>query len=704
MATMKLFGIDVDILYVDSAALGTGDGSTPANALTSFPSVNSLNANTAYIVRRTNTHSVIAGSNSAGGNIAIMGMPKPEDDLYRLVPTEAKTAWDADIEERFIWEIPDGTTSSNSFNNSYVIIHRVDIQTVGDTNVNAGIDWRAFYFAGQNIRFTNNKMSMKGVDLMNYAATAANREMQGGLYFNGAHSIVQNCEFEFSGKRNNWTYANGYSNDGLIAMHNGRFNKISNCTFKCQSATAFRNGYFIFIGNSENWNLTVENLDMTAYYDIDGLSGSDQDESGILRAIYASSATVYEGVFRNIDWTFGGNTGSTNGWNDLGESGYVYKFDFEDFRGGVIEKITFDTESNWDSGIESNNLYGLSFRYVSAQNAVNVVSPPKLENWTFKSCIQRPTTMLYFDRTPDNVLLKNITAWTYGSSYAFETQSENSDGVSIDNADFKGRLRIPHSATRVNITNWEVSNINSPQILIDGAERNTKYGDIGTPSYDANALVVIQNATIPALQTTDMFSMSDNSQLLIENFNTTPVYNLRGMSTLMVNSEQGVTGNWRCATEDMLLKSVNVQRTGGSSYAIRGSATGPTYNPAWMGKLPFKGLVRTSAQVGAVGQRTMTLYGAYKGFITDPRPNNIFVTLDVPLGGTGTRRQVLDSRSLNMSWETDSSAWVGDSGLTVIKLVLPFDYERAEDVELRIGAYWNEPGSYFYIDPAPEFT
>ena len=705
MATMKLFGIDCAVLYVDSTAGGTNDGSTPVNALTTLPAVASLAANTAYIIRRGSNLTHTPGT-CANSNVAIMGMPKDIDDFYRLVPNEAKTAWDADIAERFVLDIPDANGVTTVFNGEYNAIHRADIQVIGDTNGSFGNSFCQFQFNGKNSRFTKNKYSMKGVDLMNYSATTAtvNREVIGNLEFLAPYSLIQDCEFEFSGRRNNPQYNYSYSTRGLVRIEQGNHSKFSDCTLKCGNASAFQNSYFITIGNTENWNLIIENIDMTTYVNIDDLGVGDEDESSVLFGLYCTSTAAYQAVIRNISWEFGGVLGIEKDWSQLGTPKFTYDFNFQDLRGAVIEDISFDTESNWDSNIGTNPFNGLSMVYLTgANNGAGIVSPPRLENWTFKSSVTNPTQMISFNTMPSNVLLKNVTAWTYGTEYAM-ISGINTDGVSIQNGNFKGRLQINHAASRAHITNWEVTTENSPQILISGDERNGKYNDPGAIGYDANSLVIIENVTLPPLQTTDMISMGDNSMLLIENFNTTPVYDLRGMSTLMVNSEQGVVGNWRCATEDMLLKSVNVQRTGGSAYAIRGNGTGPDYNPAYLGKFPFKGLVRTSGQVGALGSRTVTLYGAYKGYIADPRPENIFMEITVPLGGTGTKRKIVDTRSYGMSWETDASAWTGDSGLTIIKMVVPFEYERLEDVEIRIGSYWNEPGSYFYIDPTPIFS
>ena len=699
MATMKLFGIDCDVIYVDSNAAGSNDGSTPDNALTNLPQLSAMSSNKVYLVRRNNTHSVVSSSLTAS-RVAIMGMPKSTDDLYRVVPTEAKTAWDADPEERFIWIIPASTTATNELTGNYQCFHRIDVRVDGSTYVDEGNSWDAFRLSGNYIRITNIKHSMLGVDLLNYVPPQ--KVMVGNWEISGDYFLVDGFEHESCGRKQNSSYGRSNASSSYLKINQGQYGAVMNCSFKGQlcyanTQTTFYLGFWGHIPNC-----IIQNITMTSYVDTTGMTSTEAAGVSYPAGLYVYGSTT-ETVFRNIKYNFGGVTGvSTNFSRSLSTD--LFDFNSTDPRGTIVENINIDFESNWQAGLicpfSGSKLH--FYFYDESNISRGIARPPKIENITIKDNAVHPFNAIYVDYMPANVIMKNVTAWTYGSRYAYSSRDRN--GVTLENCDFKGRLSFCQSVTRANITNWEVTTINSPQLQMNSGDTSDNKNFKRNLAIDRSAgIVVIQNATLPALQTTDMFIIDDDSTLLIESFNTTPVYTLNSMGTIMVNSEQGVVGNWRYANEDMLLKSVNVQRVGGAAYAIRGNGTGPSYLPAWLGKYPFNGLVRNSAQIGSVGSRTLTLFAAYKGYVTYPMPENIFVEIDIPSGGTGTERRIVNTRNMGYTWESDTSSWTGDSGLTTIKLVIPFQYERAEDIQVRIGAYWNEPGSYFYIDPIPVF-
>ena len=97
---MILSNTSFNAIYVDPSAASAGDGSTPAQALNSLPdSASSIADATCFIVRRTAATSEVRlpqGENTSITAFALVGMPKPTDELYPLMPDEAKTAWGAD--------------------------------------------------------------------------------------------------------------------------------------------------------------------------------------------------------------------------------------------------------------------------------------------------------------------------------------------------------------------------------------------------------------------------------------------------------------------------------------------------------------------------------------------------------------------------------------------------------------------------------
>ena len=82
---MILSNTNFNAIYVDPSAASAGDGSTPAQALNSLPaSASSIADATCYIVRRTAATSearLPQGENSSITAFALVGMPKPTDEL-----------------------------------------------------------------------------------------------------------------------------------------------------------------------------------------------------------------------------------------------------------------------------------------------------------------------------------------------------------------------------------------------------------------------------------------------------------------------------------------------------------------------------------------------------------------------------------------------------------------------------------------------
>lgn len=93
---MIVDGIEFDVIYIDpDITITSGNGSTPSNALKTFPSA--LVDNTCYLIRRTDaTSAAFPMGSSAVSNVFLLGMPKSDDLYYSIIPDEAKTAWDSD--------------------------------------------------------------------------------------------------------------------------------------------------------------------------------------------------------------------------------------------------------------------------------------------------------------------------------------------------------------------------------------------------------------------------------------------------------------------------------------------------------------------------------------------------------------------------------------------------------------------------------
>ena len=126
---MRYSNVDFSVVYIDPSASTSGDGSTPATAMNTFPtSVSSFTDNTAYIIRRTAETSAAKlpnGSNSSLKNILFIGMPNTSDELYAIMPDAAKSAWGADSAEyaNIQFENASGSFQLSAIN--HFLLHRV---------------------------------------------------------------------------------------------------------------------------------------------------------------------------------------------------------------------------------------------------------------------------------------------------------------------------------------------------------------------------------------------------------------------------------------------------------------------------------------------------------------------------------------------------------------------------------------------------
>ncbi|MBQ3747438.1 MAG: hypothetical protein II863_08525 [Kiritimatiellae bacterium] len=126
---MRYANIDFNVVYVDPTKTSSGDGTTPAKALNALPSTAASFAdNTCYIIRRTAETSAAVipnGTNSTVKNLLLLGMPNASDELYELMPSEAKSAWGGDSAE---YANIQSTAASGSFaapNANVFLLHRV---------------------------------------------------------------------------------------------------------------------------------------------------------------------------------------------------------------------------------------------------------------------------------------------------------------------------------------------------------------------------------------------------------------------------------------------------------------------------------------------------------------------------------------------------------------------------------------------------
>ncbi len=180
---MILSNINFNVLYVDPTISTAGNGATPATALKSLPVASSGIADaTCYIIRRTAASAQVQlpqGENSSLASLAIVGMPKSTDELYTLMPAEAKAAWGADTAD---YANVLSVTSSEPYGGSpqglvlpnclTFFLHRVNLYRSAQSAFEACIQLTSEAQAG-SVSIERCRFGLKGFDLDKSTQTAA---------------------------------------------------------------------------------------------------------------------------------------------------------------------------------------------------------------------------------------------------------------------------------------------------------------------------------------------------------------------------------------------------------------------------------------------------------------------------------------------------------------------------------------------------
>jgi hypothetical protein len=220
-----------NVVYIDPTATGANDGTTPADARTTFPLMASLVSNTVYLVRRSAATGLAlpSGNRADLNNIFFLGMPLATDWIYSRVPAAAKAAWDADV----------ATYSRVEFAtyNSYLVLrpvihagvhrfHFVRMNPAGG-HANQGFTygqdydsaWGNLHFQDTSAEnnacyfFTNNKWSDDGIDLSNPGWVTNSTTFGGSIILRRGKALVFRdnvidlpCSYNGIVAGNNWMY------------------------------------------------------------------------------------------------------------------------------------------------------------------------------------------------------------------------------------------------------------------------------------------------------------------------------------------------------------------------------------------------------------------------------------------------------------------------------------------------------------------
>ena len=691
MATMRYANIDFSVVYVDPSKSSSGTGATPATALNALPSTAASFAdNTCYLVRRTaETKAAVIpnGTNNSIKNLLILGMPNASDELYELVPGEAKTAWGADSAE---YANVQSTAASGSFalpNANVFLLHRVYLFRDG---INADQYILKFNYTSLPgigcFAFEHCKFGSRGinVDKSTYATAVTASRLKSYVYIYYARMLdIRDC----------------------IINHALAGNSQNPCGFYCYFADILNvDGVKIY---SPVWTDYTSNA-----YPL-FLSGSYQ--KGV------------ECIVRNVEQTIrmNGSTG-THVPTLMYLQGYIHC---------AVENVSVDM----GTALNSTNPTSLSIDYAMMyfgsvyELAMKTLSVNLPKVWYAKSPV------LQFDRcysgnyVPGVVKrIEDVTialassggigeVCTYSNatstreSYSAVVMSFSSsdttmyakvveaagltvkcprgkalyaDNIRLTDAEFEGTVIL--SATEADVKSIKTWFPGKALYVQNGSHARVRYmeANLANPDYAYNEDPLV-------------FSTFDNYGSVFVDESNASLSPMAASSSKAQHIYQGIgcnnegaDGHFAFRCQNALCDTWSVRRTGGGTAALKLSnnvCSGA--DMMVLGRRPFNGMQLTPT---TTGRHVLRAHIAFKGYASPAELYRHFVV-------SATVKGRVWYSTVHGRWADDSaSTWVNDSNLTQLVLEMPIDIAEVSPVDVRVYFSWYSAGGFVYLDPAIE--
>ena len=691
MATMRYANIDFSVVYVDPSKSSSGTGATPATALNALPSTAASFAdNTCYLVRRTaETKAAVIpnGTNNSVKNLLILGMPNASDELYELVPSEAKTAWGADSAE---YANVQSTAASGSFalpNANVFLLHRVYLFRDG---INADQYILKFNYTSSPgigcFAFEHCKFGSRGVnvDKSTYATAVTASRLKSYVYIYYARMLdIRDC----------------------IINHALAGNSQNPCGFYCYFADILNvDGVKIY---SPVWTDYTSNA-----YPL-FLSGTYQ--KGV------------ECIVRNVEQTIrmNGSTG-THVPTLMYLQGYIHC---------AVENVSVDM----GTALNSTNPTSLSIDYAMMyfgsvyELAMKTLSVNLPKVWYAKSPV------LQFDRcysgnyVPGVVKrIEDVTIALASSggigevcTYSNATSTRESysavvmgfsssdttmyakvveatgltvkcprgkalyaDNIRLTDSEFEGTVIL--SATEADVKSIKTWFPGKALYVQNGSHARVRLmeANLANPdyAYDEDPLV---------------FSTLDNYGSVFVDESNASLSPMAASSSKAQHIYQGIgcnnegaDGHFACRCQNALCDTWSVRRTGGGTAALKLSnnvCSGA--DMMVLGRRPFNGMQLTPT---TTGRHVLRAHIAFKGYASPAELYRHFVV-------SATVKGRVWYSTVHGRWADDSaSTWVNDSDLTQLVLEMPIDIAEVSPVDVRVYFSWYSAGGFVYLDPAIE--
>lgn len=745
---MIIYGKTLAVLYVDvTLATGANTGNTPTDALKLLPAITALAANTVYLCRRTILNQPVNGltTPTSGNSLTlssgtcatdftyIIGMPKSTDPLYKVVPAAAISAWAADAADYAGLQVPDGSGATGVNNAHFTGIHigfsRLALFSPNTNGGNVGSNQACISFnqaSGLTQFFlTYSQWTLSGVNLKT-TNTTINRVYQ-PLYLcfvSASQKIeIDNCYIQ---QQRGVVSTTQRQSSFLYAAAANNYLSVSNINYVFSAGPGFNGATFnngtsfiytqaaTFTVNLTNINLVMQIQDTTL-----GAAGQGPGASGI--GIQVSNGNVFvDGLTFKIDRYMTGVTGS----NVFTTNTYLHQIIMilttsgNGYQNINVTNIDIDL-GDIGAGISAGNICNIN---LGASNAIiGTVKNIKINTNVghTKTTQTSPTCVgLNLVNAQNLYQLSNLTVNTLQNiayQYTIGNGATNSR-CAYNNINLKGKLSVQNCGFMY-INSLDTSfHLNTPVISLttSSSSSNVYINSLilnsntwSSPPYTLNAntyLMINQTTTYPSAGTS-IGNVTDSA------LNWASIPSISGQ--ILVNNRNGNTGSWYSHNYYYRAETNATARTGGASSSVKFNSTVlGTYQanrPLTIAPWPYKGIQWTPT-TGQSGNNYLVYYLAYKSFTTpsDLHPKFNFV-MQVPYtdvnntpSAGGPIYQKFNSRS-HGNWMADSSVWTGDSGLTIVKMVMPFNCPL-ENVPINIRIEFNayDISGYIYLDPKLE--
>ena len=689
---MRYSNIDFNVVYVDPSKSSSGDGTTPAKALNALPSTAAAFAdNTCYLIRRTaeTAAAVIPnGTNSSIKNLMLMGMPNASDELWEIVPAEAKSAWGGDSAE---YANVQSTASSGSFaapNAALFLLHRVYLFRDG---INADQYILKFQNNAQSVgcyAFEHCKFGSRGinVDKTSYAAAVTASRLKSYVYVYYARVVdIRDCvvNHALTGNTNNpcgiYCYFADIMNVQDVRVYSPVWTDYtSNAYPLCLSGT-YQKGI----------ECTVRNVRQTVR-----MNGTSGTHVPTLLCVEGYVSCVVEGV----EVAMGTPLGAANPASlsiDYAILYFYYVYEIS------LKAVSVNLPNVWyakspvlhlDRCYTGNYVPGVVKRIEDVEivlaTTAGIGEACSYSNAT-STRESYATVVLAFTQSDMTMYPKvpEVTGLTVTSPRGKALYAEN---VRLTDATLEGTV----------ILSYVEADINSIKTWFPG---KALYAQYGTHARVRRMEANLANAEYPYNEEPLVFSTYDSYGSVFVDESNAGLAPMAASSSRASHIYQGIgcnnegaAGHFAFRCQNGLCDTWSVRRTGGGTAALK--LTNNTCSGAEMmvlGRRPFNGMQLTPT---TTGRHMLRAHVAFKGFAVAAELYRQFI-ISATVGG-----KVWYS-SVNGRWSDDaSSVWVNDSDLTQMVLEMPVEIPEVSPVDVRVYFSWYSSAGFVYLDPAIELT